>query len=70
MIYILTLNVKKEGLHVPQINTNTYGNKSIRYAAPVLWNALLKTNSEINNIKTSPTLKLHLKKHYLTYYKY
>ena len=65
-----TRNVKKEGLHVPQINTNTYGNKSIRYAAPVLWNALLKTNSEINNIKTSSTLKLHLKKHYLTYYKY
>ena len=63
-----TRNVRKEGIYVPQINTNTYGNKSIRYSAPVLWNTLLKTNSEINNIKVLSTLKLYLKKYYLTYY--
>jgi len=63
-----TRNVRKEGIYVPQINTNTYGNKSIRYSAPVLWNTLLKTNSEINNIKVLSTLKVYLKKYYLTYY--
>ena len=65
----ITRNVKNEGIHIPQINTSTYGNKSIRFSAPVLWNTLLKTNNEINNIKSTSALKFYLKKHYLSYYK-
>ena len=66
----LTRNVINEGIYVPQINTSSYGNNSIRYSAPVIWNALIKNSNEINNIKTLLKLKLYLKNYYLSKYKY
>ena len=39
-----TRNVTKEGLFIPQIRTKTYGSKSLKYSAAVLWNNHL--NSE------------------------
>ena len=33
----ITRNAKNEGIHVPQINTSSYSNKSIMYSAPVHW---------------------------------
>ena len=37
-----TRNVINEGLFVPRIYTTCYGNKSLRYSAPLLWNNFLK----------------------------
>ena len=37
-----TRNVFNEGLFVPRIYTSCYGNKSLRYSAPLLWNNILK----------------------------
>ena len=65
----LTRNVINEGIYVPQINTSSYGNNSIRYSAPVIWNTLIKNSNEINNIKTLSMLKLYLKNYYLSKYK-
>jgi len=36
-------------LHVPSINTTTYGKRSFRYAAPVLWNSLPEHVRSITN---------------------
>ena len=65
----VTRNVKNEGLYVPQINTSSYGNNSIRYSAPVIWNSIIKYSNGINNIKTSSMFKSYLKKYYLSSYK-
>ena len=36
---------RKSGmLYIPSINTTAFGNKSLRYNTPVVWNKLLKTN--------------------------
>ena len=41
---------RKSGmLYIPSINTTAFGNKSLRYNTPVVWNKLLKTNPEISN---------------------
>ena len=51
----LTRNVVKEGLHIPQIPTKSYGSKSLKYSAAVLWNNHLKHDDLIycfTNIKT------------------
>ena len=63
----VTRNVKY--IYVPQTNTSSYGNNSIRYSAPMIWNTLIKNNNEINNIKTLSMLKLYLKNSYLSKYK-
>ena len=43
-------NVIKESLFITQIRTKTYGSKSLKYSAAVLWNNHLKQDSKINNI--------------------
>ena len=45
----LTRNVVKEGLYIPQIQTKSYGSKSLKYTAAVLWNNHLKHDDIINN---------------------
>ena len=44
------MSIYNEGLFIPRIYTTGYGNKSLRYSAPLLWNNFLKNNSEINTI--------------------
>ena len=44
-----TRNMSNQGLYIPSINTTAFGNKSLRYNTPVVWNKLLKTNPEISN---------------------
>ena len=61
---------RKSGmLYIPSINTTEFGNKSLRYNTPVVWNKLLKTNPEISNSVSMNSLKYTLKSYYLrTYY--
>ena len=44
-----TRNVSNQGLYIPSINTAAFGNKSLRYNTPVVWNKLIKTNPKISN---------------------
>ena len=58
-----TRNVCNEGLFIPRIYTTSFGNKSLRYSAPLLWNNFLRVNSKINSINKLDTFKSYLKKH-------
>ena len=63
-----TTSASKEFLFIPQINTVSYGNKSIKYGGPYLWNEICKNNPTLNNVKTIFQLKRFLKKHFLFQY--
>ena len=41
-----TRNVCNEGLFIPRIYTTSFGNKSLRYSAQLLWNNFLRVNSK------------------------
>ena len=45
-----TNSAHKHLLHIPRIYTTTYGNKSIKYHCPILWNATVKNNITILHI--------------------
>ena len=62
-----TRNVIKKGLFLPTINTVTYGNKSLRFSASVLWNDHIK-KCKCKDIKTVGHFKAHLKKHFSSLY--
>ena len=65
-------------VHVPHISTSTYGNLSVKYHCPVLWNRIFEKGIAVdkdvkNNIKDEQILSIHhfkriLKKHYLFSY--
>ena len=63
-----TRNVSNQDLYIPSINTTAFGNKSLRYNTPVVWNKLLKTNPEISNSVSMNSLKYTLKSYYLKTY--
>ena len=44
-----TNSAQKHLLHIPRIYTTTYGNKSIKYHCPILWNVTVKNNITIDN---------------------
>ena len=68
----------KNLIHIPSINTKSYGNISIKYHCAKLWNEFFKTGITINsdrkknvfldNIKSSQHFKKVLKKHLLYMY--
>ena len=68
----------KHLMHIPEIHTSTYGNKSIKYRCPILWNSLVKKDIAINdkienNVSITRINNIHhfkrtLKKHYLHSY--
>jgi len=68
----------KNLIHIPTINTESYGNNSIKYHCAKLWNSFFKTGIAINsdrkknvfldNIKSSQHFKKVLKKHFLYTY--
>ena len=58
----------KKGIFIPSINTTTFGNKSLRYAAPVLWNNFTKFNPNILSLKHKSQLKNYVKKYYISNY--
>ena len=63
-----TRNVSNEGLFIPRIHTTSFGNKSLRYSAPLLWNNFLKVNPKIKTFKKLDTFKRYLKKLFLESY--
>ena len=72
-----TSSASKDLLHIPEIHTLTYGNKSIRYHCPYTWNHTFKKVVPINNkngvirvdeIRSLPQFKSLMKKHYLHTY--
>ena len=73
-----TSSATKDLLHIPEIHTLTYGNKSIRYLCPLSWNQTFKKDVPINNNKNGvirvdeihslPQFKNLMKKHYLYTY--
>ena len=65
----VTRNVFNEGLFIPRIYTTSFGNKSLRFSAPLLWNNFIKGHSEFNSIKTLVTFKGNLKKLFLKTYR-
>ena len=75
----LDLNsARKNLLHISKINTETYGNKSIKHHCATLWNETFKNGIAINSdlgknlavtdIKNSHHFKKILKKHYMFKY--
>ena len=75
----LQLNSARKNLfHISIINTETYGNKSIKHQCATLWNETFKNgiavnsdvrkNLSVTDIKSSHHLKQILKKHYLFKY--
>ena len=66
-----TNSAHKHLLHIPRIYTATYGNKSIKYHCPILWNAIdndSKNNVPIDNIHNISQFKRTLQKHFLHCY--
>lgn len=75
----LELNsARKNLIHIPSINTKSYGNKSIKYHCAELWNEMFKNgiavnpdrskNMSLSKIKSDQHFKKVLKKHYLFQY--
>ena len=63
-----TRNASKGGLIIPKIHTTSFGNRSLRYSASVLWNEAIKSIKDFNNISNINQLKGHMKKNYLKSY--
>ena len=60
--------VMHKGLFIPSINTSNFGNKSLRFSAPMLWNNFIKSYPDILNFKHKSQLKFYLKKIYYSKY--
>ena len=54
-----TISSSKHLLHIPEIHTVTYGNKSIKYHCPIVWNSTAKNDIAIDNKIDNSDLKLH-----------
>ena len=63
-----TSNTSKEGFYIPQIQTTNRGKLSLKYSAPVLWNAFIKSNSSIISFKRIRPFKYFLKNYYISFY--
>ena len=64
-----TRNVANEGLHIPQIFTTIFGEKSLKYSAAVNWNRFIDQHKGINNFKSVGALSTYLKNFFLSVYK-
>ena len=68
----------RQTFHVPTINTSTYGNNSIKFRCPELWNTMfkngiavdriIKNNVNFEQIQNIYQFKRILKKHFLFSY--
>ena len=63
-----TRNMVHSGIKVPKIKTVSYGDRTIRYNVPTLWNAFIRDN-DYTTFKNINHLKYYLKKHTLNSYK-
>ena len=53
-------NVKKQGFFIPNVNTDNFGLKSLRFSAPSLWNKHLKIDNTINSFTKLTSFKKYL----------
>ena len=58
----------KNFLFIPQINTVSYGSKSIKYRGPYLWNDTCNNNPSLNEVQSTIQLKKNLKNYFLSRY--
>ena len=73
-----TNSASKYLLHIPRIFTATYGNKSIKYQCPLIWNETFRNDIAIDNdasknvclnqIHNIYQFKRTLKKHFIYFY--
>ena len=63
-----TRNVSKGGFFIPQIRTKTFGKKSLKYSASVLWNEHLKTEDRLNTFTKIGPFKKYIKNFYISSY--
>ena len=64
-----TRNARKQGFFIPTINTDNFGQKSLRFSAPILWNQHLKLDESINLFSKLVSFKKYLKQFYINGYK-
>ena len=63
-----TRNVAKDGFHVPKIYTTSFGEKSLKYSAAIIWNSFIKVH-KVNNFKSIGALRHYIKNFFLSLYK-
>ena len=64
-----TRNVKKQGFFIPNVNTDNFGLKSLRFSAPSLWNKHLKIDNTINSYTKLTSFKKNLNQFFIKGYK-
>ena len=62
-----TRNMTNGGFIVPRIKTLSYGERSLRYSVPLIWNEFIKSN-DFNKFKSPQHLRSYLKLSYLCTY--
>ena len=62
-----TRNMSSGGLRIPPIRTDTYGNKSLRYSVPYLWNIFINQHDH-SKFKSVHQIRQYLKKFYIDSY--
>ena len=63
-----TSSTRDDHLCFPNVNTTTYGSKSIKHQGPSIWNKMMKQKVAINKSKSIKGFKSTLHKHYLASY--
>ena len=53
-------------LHVPEIHSTTYGNKSIKFHGPTIWNDLVRSGFSLDLVHNPYQFKRLLKRHLLS----
>ena len=62
-----TRNASEKGIFIPHIITESFGAKSLKYSAALLWNNHLKIDDKINLFNKVGPFKKLLKKFLLSY---
>ena len=58
-----TNSASKYLLHIPRIFTATYGNKSIKYLCPMIWNETIRNDIVIDKNVSKNIIFINLKEH-------
>ena len=64
----ITRSVSNDGLFIPQIHTTSFGSKSLRYSAAVLWNNLIKSDKKIITFTKVVPFTKYLKTFFISLY--
>ena len=64
-----TGNASRGGLSIPQINTTSFGSRSLRYPASVTWNECIKSVKDFKDIKSMKHLQRFMKNLSINSYK-